>query len=167
MERQRERWAGAVEGEEMPSPDDTIKRGERADAPDALGITGRAVSSPLSEVLYAIAREQSDEEAESADLGVWAGLVRDVETAADRVPETSLGGDFGVKPVEIDTAELSHLRASSGMIVTRDADGAIAVRSFDSSDELAAAWSAVLVELTPGEPSALTATTPESDNTPI
>src|SRR5690348_7791045 len=135
----------------MPSPDDTIKRSERAEAPDALGITGRTVSSPLSEALYEIAREQSDEEAESATLGVWAGLIRDVETAADRVPETSLAGNSGIKPGDIDTAELSHLRASSGMIVTRDADGAIAVRSFESPDELAAAWSAILVELTPVE----------------
>ena len=150
----------------MPSPDDPIMRGVQAETPDALGITGRTVSVPLSQVLYAIARDQADEEAESANLGVWAGLVRDVETAADRVPEASLAVDSDVKPADIDTAELSQLRDCSGMIVTRDAAGAIAVRSFESPDELAAAWSAILVELTPGEPGAPTATVPESDNNP-
>lgn len=150
----------------MRSSDKATRNRARPDAPDALGIAGRTVTAPLSEALYAIAREQSDEEVESADTGMWAGLVRDVETAADRVPETSLAGDFGVKPGDIDLAELSHVRASRGMIVTRDAGGEIAVRSFDSPDELAAAWSAILVELTPGEPGAPTATTPQSDNNP-
>jgi hypothetical protein len=148
------------------SQDETTKGKLQVEAPDELGITGRTVSAPLSEALYAIAREQSDEEVESADLGMWAGLLRDVETVADRVPETSLAGDSGVDPRDIDTAELSHLRTSSGMIVTRDVDGAIAVRSFDSPDELAAAWSAILVELAPSEPGAPTTATPESDNNP-
>lgn len=153
----------------MRSSDRATRKRERPDAPDALGIAGRTVTAPLSEALYAIAREQSDEEVESADVGMWAGLVRDVETAADRVPETSLAGDSGVKPGDIDLAELSQVRASSGMIVTRDAGGEIAVRSFDSLDQLAASWSAILVELTPGEPGepgAPTATTPELDNNP-
>lgn len=144
---------------------DEITRGKlQVEAPDELGITGRTVSAPLSEALYAIAREQSDEEVESADLGMWAGLVRDVETTADRVPETSVEAE--VNPRDIDAGELSHLRTSSGMIVTRDVDGDIAVRSFDSPDELAAAWSAVLVELAPSEPGASTTATPESDDNP-
>lgn len=150
----------------MPSSDKATRDQERPDAPDALGIAGRTVTAPLSEALYAIAREQSDEEVESADASMWVGLVRDVETAADRVPETSLAGDSGIKPGDIEPAELSQVRASSGMIVTRDAGGEIAVRSFDTPDQLAAAWGAILVELTPGEPSASTATTPESDNNP-
>ena len=150
----------------MPFSDDTTIRTERPAAPDALGLTGRTVSSPLSEALYAIAREQSDEEVESANFGVWAGLVRDVETAADRVPETFLAGDSGVKLGEIGSGDLSQVRASSGMIVIRDAGGEIAVRSFDSADALAAAWSAILVELTPDDPGAPIVTTPESDNRP-
>jgi hypothetical protein len=155
-----------VEVEAMSSPDDEIRHQVRPDAPDALGIAGRTVAPPLSEALYAIALEQSDEEVESADTGMWAGLVRDVETAADRVPETSMAEDSGVKPGDIDLTELSQVRASSGMIVTRDAGGEIAVRSFDSPDELAAAWSAVLVELAPNEPGAPTATAPDSDSNP-
>jgi hypothetical protein len=150
----------------MPSSENKTRRKEPPEAPDALGIPGRTVATPLSEALYAIAREQSDEEVESADAGLWAGLVRDVETAADRVPETLLAGDSGVKPGDIDLADLSKVRASSGMIVTRDAGGEIAVRSFDSPDELAAAWSAILVELTPNEAGAPTATTSESDSNP-
>jgi hypothetical protein len=151
----------------MPSTDDVKGGNERPAAPDALGIAGRTVSGPLSQALYAIAWEQSDEEVESADLGVWAGLLRDAEAAADRVPETSLAGDAEIRPEEIDAGELSGLRASTGMIVTRDVEGNVAVRTFTSLDELAAAWSAILVGLGPSDAGAATVRAAESGDAPI
>ena len=78
----------------------------------------------------------------------------------------SLAGDPEVQPRGIDPAELSDVRAATGMIVTRDAEGDIAVRSFDSPDELAAAWSAIMVELAPAEPGAPTVGPADSDNNP-
>jgi hypothetical protein len=139
---------------------------QRAAAPDALGIAGRAVSLPLRQALYAIAREQADEEVESADLGMWAGLIRQADAAADQIPDVVLSGDVDPSSGQFDPAELAALRASAGLIVTRDADGDIAVREFPSLEELAAAWSAILVELTPSEPGAPTVRSPESEDNP-
>ena len=139
---------------------------ERPTAPDALGIAGRTVSLPLTGALYAIAREQADEEVESADLGVWAGLVRDTDGIVDQVPETALLDDVEFKPGEVDPGELAALRASAGLIVTRDMDGNIAVREFPKHEELAAAWSAILVEFTPDEPAAPTVRSLGSEDNP-
>jgi hypothetical protein len=44
---------------------------DRLSAPGALGITGWTLFLPLRQALYAIAREQANEEVESADLGIW------------------------------------------------------------------------------------------------
>jgi hypothetical protein len=147
-----------------------MKKSERTEqpaAPDALGIAGRTVSLPLRDALYAIAREQSDEEVESTDLGVWAGLLRDVDAAADRIPETALAGEVEFNPGEIDAGDLAALRASSGLIVIRDAAGEVVVREFVSEEELAAAWSAILVELSPSGPGAPCVTPPESEDNQI
>jgi hypothetical protein len=139
---------------------------DRPLAPDALGITGTTVSLPLRQALYAIAREQADEEVESADLGMWGGLLRDTDALADQVPEAALTGDVDFKPGEIDAAELARVRASAGLIVTRESDGDIAVRVFPTHEELAAGWSAILVELTPSEAGAPTVTSPEAEDNP-
>jgi hypothetical protein len=77
------------------------------------------------------------------------GLLRDANASADQVPEAALTGDVDFKPGEIDPGELARLRASAGLIVTRDTDGDIKARAFPTHEELAAGWSAILVELSP------------------
>jgi len=120
-----------------------------AAAADSPAIAGQIVSAPLGAILYVIAREQADEQMESADHGVWAGLIRDAGTAADLVPKTALNGEAGVRHGPIEADELSELRGSAGLIATLDSAGATAVRAFLTEEELAAAWSAILVELNP------------------
>jgi hypothetical protein len=139
---------------------------DRPLTPVALSISGTTVPLPLGQALYAIAREQADEEIESADLGMWGGLLRDTDALADQIPEAALAGDVDFKPGEIDPTELARLRASAGLIVTRESDGDIAVRVFPTHEELAAGWSAILVKLTPSEPGAPTITSRESEDNP-
>lgn len=52
------------------------------------------------------------------------------------------------------------------MIVRRDEEGAVGVQPYRSDAELAAAWSAVMVELEPREPGSPDACSPESDDNP-
>jgi hypothetical protein len=97
---------------------------------------------------------------------MWGALLRDTDALADQIPEAALIGDVDFKPGEIDPGELARLRASAGLIVTRDTDGDIAVRVFHTHEELAAGRSAILVELTPSEPGAPTIILPESEDNP-
>jgi hypothetical protein len=146
----------------MNEPD----RREQLAVPDALGIPGRTVSPDLRQALYEIARDQADEEVESADQGIWAGLIRDTNSIVDEIPDVALSGDTEVRPGVLDPGELAEIRSSAGLIVTKDVEGQITVHNFPSQEELAAAWSALLVELAPNEAGAPGAAASESEENP-
>ena len=126
------------------------------------------IRGPLSGVIFLLAQEQADEIAglNGDPPGAFAALFRDGSDLARRTRELLETDQVDVGQEAVDPEELELLERSAGVIVRREEDGSVTVRPYRSDDELAAAWSAVMVELEPGEPGSPLARSPESDDNP-
>jgi len=124
------------------------------------------VPPPLAGMVYSIARDGADEEVEQSESGVWAGMLRSGEDVTDRVQEWLDAEKTDLKSEKVNQDDWENLRASSGVIVTKDRQGIVLVRSFAGDAELEEAWSALLAVLEPEEPGPPTVQSPESDNNP-
>jgi hypothetical protein len=128
----------------------------------------RAIGEPLSRVIYELATDQADETAgpELEDNSAWAALFRDGPDLASRILEMKDAGQLDVDPEALTGSDWAALERSAGVIVMRDAEGILTVRPYESEDDLAAAWSAVMADLEAGEPGSPTVASPESDSNP-
>jgi hypothetical protein len=123
----------------------------------------------MERILYEIAQEGGEDEAgpgpQSQDL--WAVLLRDGEDLAAQAREYLSLADTDVAEADLDDDDWRILEAAAGVIVTKDATGEVRVQAHDTEADLAAAWSALMSELSPEEPGAPTVVSPEeSDDNP-
>lgn len=127
-----------------------------------------SIRGALSGVIFLLAQEQADEIAgmNGDPDGTIAALFRDGPDLARRTRELLETEEVDVGLDAVDPGDLAALEDSAGVIVRRDEDGAVDVQPYRSDDELAAAWSVVMVELEPGEPGSPTVLSPESDDNP-
>lgn len=127
-----------------------------------------SIRGPLSGVIFLLAQEQADEIAGMNDdpPGAFAALFRDAPDLARRTRELLESDEIDVGPEAVDPEDLELLESAAGVVVRREEDGTVSVQPYRSDDELAAAWSAVMVELEPSEPGSQAISSPESDDNP-
>lgn len=66
----------------------------------------------------------------------------------------------------IEPEQWQMVEESAGVVVRRDPDGTVTVQPYPTDADLAAAWSAIMVEYEPGEPGSPPGQSPESDDNP-
>lgn len=127
-----------------------------------------SIRGPLTGVIFLLAQEQADEIAgvNGVTEDGFAALFRDGPDLARRTRELLETDEVDVGPDAVEPEEWRALEESAGVIVRRDAEGTVTVEPYPTDAELAAAWSAVMVELEPGEPGSPAAQSPESDENP-
>ena len=127
-----------------------------------------SIREPLTGVIFLLAQEQADEMAGVNDVGAegFAALFRDGPDLARRVRELVEGDEVDVGPEAIDPDQMQLVEQSAGVVLRREADGAVTAEPYPTDADLAAAWSAVMVELEPDEPGSPAAQSPESDDNP-
>lgn len=128
----------------------------------------RRVGQPLDEILLALAQEEADEVAglDKEDGNLWAALLEDGSEVARRARELIEAGQTDFTFSDIDPDDWSTVEQAAGVIVMRDNEGAIAVQPYGTKENLAAAWSAMMADLEPGEPGSPSVKSPESDDNP-
>jgi hypothetical protein len=105
------------------------------------------LAPPLTNLLYAIAEEDADDWATSAEGNLWAGLLRDGAEIVRRLREQIEAGAAAVRD-EIDAEDRAALGAASGVIVRRDhRRNTVFARAFTDEEELLAEWEATKAEL--------------------
>lgn len=126
------------------------------------------IPEPLAGVLAMLATEGADEEAgPDEERGhMWAALFRGGPELAGRARETVESGAVDVRPEEIPPESWALLEAAAGVVVMQDVSGRVVAQPYEADDELAAAWSAVMADLEPGEPGAPTVQSPDADENP-
>ena len=130
-------------------------------------VDGVADASPaLTQALLAVAEDAADEQTVDDESGGWAALLRDGEEIARSVSDPDVIAEVAPAAGEIDPDEWERLRASSGVVVLRDARGRASARIFSSSDDLWAEWTRVMAEVSPEQPGPGTTRSPESDDNP-
>lgn len=127
-----------------------------------------SIREPLAGVIFLLAREQADEMAGVNDAGAdgFAALFRDGLDLARRFRELVETDEVDVGPEAIEPEQWEVLETSAGVVVRRHPDAGVTVEPHSTDAELAAAWSATMVELEPGEPGSPAARSPESDDSP-
>ncbi|HEV8353134.1 MAG TPA: hypothetical protein VGR24_02935 [bacterium] len=128
----------------------------------------RQFTPVMERILYEIAQEGGEDEVgpgpQTQDL--WAVLLRDGQDLAVQAREY-LSTAEEIDESDLDEEDWRILEAAAGVIVTKDAAGEVRVQAHDSEADLAAAWTAVMSELSPEEPGAPTVVSPEeSDDNP-
>ncbi len=110
-----------------------------------------SIREPLSGVIFLLAQEQADEMAGLNDVGAkgFAALSRDGPDLARRTRELLETDQVDVGADAIEPEQWQAVEQSAGVVVRRDADGALTVEPYPTDADLAAAWSAVMVELEP------------------
>ena len=110
-----------------------------------------SIHGPLSGVIFLVAQEQADEIAglNQARTNAFAALFRDGPDLARRTRDLIETEQIDVGAEAVEPEDWAALERSAGVIVRRNDDGKISVQPYDSDDDLAAAWSAVMVELEP------------------
>jgi hypothetical protein len=128
----------------------------------------KSIGPRLDELIYRLAQDRADEvtglDQEAGNL--WAALLRDGPELAQEARDLLKAGEFEFGTESVDLDELAALDRATGVIVMRDNGGALSVQPYESDEDLAAAWSAILADVEPGEPGAPTAASPESDENP-
>lgn len=127
-----------------------------------------SIREPLAGVIFLLAQEQADEMAGVNDDGTdgFAALFRDGPDLARRARELIETDEVDVGPEAIEPEQWEALESSAGVIVRSDPAGGVMVEPYPTDAELAAAWSAAMVELEPAEPGSPAAQSPESDDNP-
>lgn len=127
-----------------------------------------SIREPLTGVIFLLAQEQADEMAGLNDVGAdgFAALFRDGPDLARRARELLETDEVDVGSDAIDPEQWQLIEESAGVVVRRDPDGTVTVEPYPTDADLAAAWSAIMVELEPGEPGSPPAQSPESDDNP-
>lgn len=128
----------------------------------------RRVGQPLDEIIFALAQEEADEVAglDREEGNLWAALLQDGSEVARRARELIEAGQTDVSPTAIDPDDWATVEQAAGVIVMRDNEGTIAVQPYGTEENLAAAWSAMMADLEPGEPGSSSVRSPESDDNP-
>jgi hypothetical protein len=93
-------------------------------------------------------------------------MLRGGDDVTDRVQEWLDSENTDLTSEKVNQEDWENLRGSSGVIVTKDREGIVLVRSFTDDATLEEAWAALLAELEPGEPGPPTVQSPESDDNP-
>lgn len=98
-----------------------------------------------------MAQEQADEIAglNQNRTDEFAALFRDAPNLARRTRDLIETDQVDVGPEAIEPEDWAMLERSAGVIVRRDNGGKVTVQPYESDDDLAAAWSAVMGELEP------------------
>jgi hypothetical protein len=105
------------------------------------------LAPPLTNLLYAIAEEDADDWATSAEGNLWVGLLRDGAEIVRRLKVQIEAGAAAVRD-EIDAEDRAALGAASGVIVRRDhRRNTVFARAFTDEEELLAEWEATKAEL--------------------
>jgi hypothetical protein len=127
-----------------------------------------SIREPLAGVIFLLAQEQADEMAGVNDAGMdgFAALFRDAPDLARRARELVETDEVDVGPEAIEPEQWEVLETSAGVVVRRHPDAGVTVEPYPTDAELAAAWSATMVELEPGEPGSPAVRSPESDDNP-
>jgi hypothetical protein len=127
-----------------------------------------SIREPLAGVIFLLAQEQADEMAGVNDAGAdgFAALFRDGPDLARRARELVETDEVDVGPEAIEPEQWEVLETSAGVVVRRHRDAGVTVAPYPTDAELAAAWSATMVELEPNEPGSPAARSPESDDNP-
>ena len=127
-----------------------------------------SIREPLAGVIYLLAQEQADEMAGLNDVGAdgFAALFRDGPDLARRARELLETDEVEVGTEAIEPEQWQLVEQAAGVVVRREPDGAVTVEPYPTDADLAAAWSATMVELEPGEPGSPRAQSPESDDNP-
>jgi hypothetical protein len=128
----------------------------------------KSIGPRLDELIFRVAQDRADEvtglDQEQGNL--WAALIRDGPELAQEARDLLKNGEFEFGTESVDLDELAALDRATGVIVTRDNVGALSVQPYESDEDLAAAWSAILADVEPGEPGAPTAMAPDADDNP-
>lgn len=113
-----------------------------------------SIHGPLSGVIFLLAQEQADEIAGLNQNGgdEFAALIRDGSDLARRTRDLIETDQVDVGAEAVEPDDWASLERAAGVIVRRDPEGKVTVEPFETDDDLAAAWSAVMVELEPEEP---------------
>lgn len=127
-----------------------------------------SIQGPLSGVIFLVAQEQADEIVglNQTRAQAFAALFRDAPDLARRTRDLIQTDQIDVGPEAVEPEDWAMLERSAGVIVRRDNGGKVTVQPYESDDDLAAAWSAVMVELEPNEPGSPHVRTPEADENP-
>ena len=105
------------------------------------------LAQPLTNLLYAIAEEDADDWATSAEGNLWVGLLRDGAEIVRRLKVQIEAGAAAVRD-EIDAEDRAALGAAFGVIVRRDhRRNTVFARAFTDEEELLAEWEATKAEL--------------------
>ncbi|MGQ0570031.1 MAG: hypothetical protein ACT4P5_10965 [Armatimonadota bacterium] len=132
------------------------------------GLQLGSIGQPLAAAIFALAQEAADEVAgPGGDTGsFWAGLIRDGPDLVRRLREHLAVGGLDVDAESIEPGDWDTLDKAAGVIVMREDSGEIAVQAYRADDDLAAAWTAILVDIEPSEPGSPAAQSPEADDNP-
>jgi hypothetical protein len=109
--------------------------------------TSRELAPPLTDLLYALAEEDADDETTNLRRDIWAGLLRDGTDVARRVTE-QIEVTPAVARNEIDPEDWAALGDAFGIIVRRDDHrNMVTARAFADEEDLLAEWEATRAEL--------------------
>ena len=122
----------------------------------------------LDELLYRLAQDRADEVTglDQEEGNLWVALLRDGSALAQEARDLLKSGEFEFGTESVDLDELAALDRATGVIVARENSGALSVQPYESDENLAAAWSAMLADVEPGEPGAAAAVAPDADDNP-
>jgi len=109
--------------------------------------TSRELAPPLTDLLYAMAEQDADDETTNLQEDVWAGLLRDGADVARRLTE-QIEGTRTVARNEIDPEDWAALGDAFGIIVRRDnRRNRVTAHAFADEEDLLAEWEATKAEL--------------------
>jgi hypothetical protein len=128
----------------------------------------RSIGPRLDEVIHRIAQDRADEVTglDQEEGNLWAALLSDGPDLARQARDLLADGEFEFGGDAIDPDDLAALEIAAGVIVTRDNDGNLSVQPYQAEEDVAAAWSAVLADVEPGEPGPPSVASPEADDNP-